>query len=112
MTFKRPSIMSFQVFLNEFDKHLFKTKNYGTTMSDDILAYQLSKSAHHKQLIKAIIPNLQYNIMKDQLKKMFSDALKQVPTKTEDIIKLEKSSWYKNSKIWKSSMSICKTHYH
>ena len=39
--FKRPSAMSFQAFLNEFDKRLFKTKTYDTTMSDNILAYQL-----------------------------------------------------------------------
>ena len=37
--------------------------------------------------MKATIPNLQHNIMKAQLKKAFSDASRQVPTKTEDIIK-------------------------
>ena len=76
--FKRPSAMSFQAFLNEFDKRLFKTKTYDTTMSDNILAYQLLKSAnlstHYEELIKATIPDLQYNIMKDQLQKTFSDA--------------------------------------
>ena len=91
MTFKRPSTMSIQAFLNEFDKRLFKAKTYSTTMSDDILAYQLLKSAnlstHHEELIKAIIQGLQYNIMKGQLKKTVSDASRQVPTKTEDIIK-------------------------
>ena len=45
MTFKRPSAMSIQAFLNEFDKRLFKTKTYGTAMSDNILACQLLKSA-------------------------------------------------------------------
>ena len=49
--------MSIQVFLNEFDKHLFKTKTYGTTMSDDVLTHQLLKSAnfstHHEELTKA-----------------------------------------------------------
>ena len=73
LTFKRPSTMSIQVFLNEFNKHLFKTKTYGTTMLDYILAYQLLKSAnlstHHEELIKATIPDLQYNIKKVQLKK-------------------------------------------
>ena len=43
MTFKRLSNMSIQVYLNEFNKRLFKTKSYGTMMSDDILAYALLK---------------------------------------------------------------------
>ena len=55
-----------EVTFNEFDKRLFKTKTYGTTMSDDILAYQLLKSANlstdHEELIKATIPDLQYNM--------------------------------------------------
>ena len=58
--------MSIQAFLDKFDKRLFKTKTYGTTMSDDILAYQLLKSANlstdHEELIKATIPDLQYNM--------------------------------------------------
>ena len=36
MTSKRPSTMSIQACLDEFEKQLLKT-----TMSDDILAYQL-----------------------------------------------------------------------
>ena len=94
--FKRPSTMSIQAFLNEFDKHLFKTKTYDTTMSYDILAYHLLKSAylstHHEELIKATIPDLQYNIMKDQLKKTLSDASRQVPTKQRTLLKLKKLS--------------------
>ena len=94
MTFKRPPAMSIQAFLNEFEKCLFKIKTSSTTMSDDILAYQLLKSAnmstHHEELIKATIPDLQYNIMKDQLQKTLSDALRQVLT--EDIVKTEETS--------------------
>ena len=89
-TFKRPSTMSIQAFLNEFDKRLFKTKSFGTEMSDDILAYRLLKAAnlsnHHEELIKATIPDLKYDLMKDQLKKTFSDASRQIPTKVEDVI--------------------------
>ena len=91
MTFKRPSTIS----IPAFEKHLFKTKFYGTTMSHDILSYQLLKSAnlstHYEQLIKATVPDLQFNIMKDQVKKTFSDALRQVPIKTEDIIKTKET---------------------
>ena len=87
--------MFIQEFLNEFDKHLFKTKTYGTVMSDNIFAYQLLKSAnfstHQEELIKAPMPDLQYNIMKDKLKKTVSDASRQVPTKTNNIIKTEEN---------------------
>ena len=93
MTFKRPSNKSIQAYLNEFDNRLLKTKHYGTEMSDDILAYRSLKSinfsSYHEELVKAIIPDLQYDIMKDQLKKAFSDASRQIPTKWEDIIKTE-----------------------
>ena len=46
MTFKRPSIMSVQAYLNEFDKRLFKIKPYGTMTSDGIVAYRLLKSVN------------------------------------------------------------------
>ena len=62
--------MSIQTFLKEFDKRLYKTKSYGTVQSDDILAYRLLNSANlsnnHKELIKATIPELKYDLMKDQ----------------------------------------------
>ena len=87
--------MFIQEFLNEFDKPLFKTKPYGTVMSDNIFAYQLLKSAnfstHHEELIKAPMPDLQYNIMKNKLKKTISDASRQIPTKTNNIIKSEET---------------------
>ena len=71
--FRRPSSMSIQSYLNEFEKRLFKIKSYGTTMSDDLLAYRLLKSAnlssYHEELIKATIPDLQFDLMKGQLKK-------------------------------------------
>ena len=95
MTFKRPSNMSIQPYLNEFDKRLFKTESYGTVISDDILAYRLLKSAnlssYHEELVKATIPDFQYGIMKDQLKKTFSDASRQIPTKSDEIIKMEEA---------------------
>ena len=57
MTFKRASNMSIQAYVNEFDKRLFKTKPYGTEMSDDILVYRLLKSvslsSYHEELVKA-----------------------------------------------------------
>ena len=85
--------MSIQAFLNEFDKRMCKTKSYGTVQSDDVLAYCLLKSANlsnnHEELIKATIPELKYDLMKDQLKKTFSDASRHIPTKNEEVIKAE-----------------------
>ena len=42
-----------------------------TVMSDDILAYRLLKAAnlssYHEELVKTTIPDLHFDIMKDQL---------------------------------------------
>ena len=58
--------------------------------SHDILKNILLKSAnfsnHCEELIKATIPELQYDLMKDQLKKIFSGASRHVPTKNEEVI--------------------------
>ena len=92
-TFRRPASMSIQAFSNEFDKRLHKTKSYGTVQSDYILVYSLLKSTNssnnHKELIKATSPDLKYNLIKDQLKKIFSDASRHVPTKNEEVSKTE-----------------------
>ena len=86
--------MSIQSFLNELEERLFKTKSYGSVTSEDVLAYRLLKSAnlsnHHKQLIKATLPELQYDLMKDQLKKTFSNSSRHVPTE-EDYVKTEEA---------------------
>ena len=69
----RPSTLFIPEYINEFEKCLNKVKNYGTEMSDNILAYCLLKNANSKQskeqLIKAIISDLRYNLMKERLKK-------------------------------------------
>ena len=95
MTFKRPSNVSIQAYLNESDKRFFKTKFYGTVMLDDILAYRLLKSAnlssYHQELVKATIPDLQYDIIKDQLKENFSDASRQIATKSDENIRTEEA---------------------
>ena len=87
--------MSIQAYLNELDKGFFKTKSHGTVMSDEILAYRLLKSAnlssYHEELVKATVPDLQYELTKDQLKKAFSDASRQLPTKSDDIINTEEA---------------------
>ena len=44
--YKRKGSTSIRDFLMEFEKHLHKTRTYGTTMSDDLLAYHLLKAAN------------------------------------------------------------------
>ena len=89
-TFKRHSDMFIQAFLNKFYKRLFKAKSFGTIMSDDILADRMLKAASvsncNEELIKETIFDLQYDLIKDQIKKTFSDASRQVPAKNEDVI--------------------------
>ena len=55
MTFKKPSNILIQAYLNEFNKRLFRTKSYGTLISGDILAYRLLKpsnlSSYHENCL-------------------------------------------------------------
>lgn len=75
--YTRASEMTLLDFLNEFKKLLNKTKQYGTNISSDI-SYQLLKAAHfseyHEQLTRTTISNLDFDVMKRQLKKIFGDS--------------------------------------
>ena len=76
--FQRPVDMTISCYINEFERLLAKTKKHGTTMSSDILAYRLLKSANlsqaHEQLARATITgDLSYEAMKKQLKRIFGD---------------------------------------
>ena len=65
-------------------------------MSDDILAYLLLESAnlstHREELIKATIPDLQYNIVIDQLKKHSVMSRDRSQQKQRTLLKLKKPS--------------------
>ena len=63
-------------------------------LRDGVLAYRFLNSAnisiHHKQLVRATLPELSYQSMKDQLKKIFSDPTNLVSdAKQEQAIKVE-----------------------
>ena len=75
-TIRRPENTSIQAFLNEFHKRLCTTKSYRLLKSANL-------SNNREELIKAIIPKLKYDSMKDQLKKTFSDSSNHVSTKNE-----------------------------
>ena len=90
-TFKRPNTMKICEYLNQFEKLYNKTKSYGTQMSDNLLAYRLLESANlpelHEQMVKGTITDLKYDLMKEQLKKMFGESLPNIEKctiKTED----------------------------
>ena len=69
--------MSIKNYIIEFERLFAKTKAHGSTMSEDILAYRLLRSAniseHHEQLARATIPKLTYDCIKAQLTKIFND---------------------------------------
>ena len=64
-------------YINEFERLMNKTKQYGITMSTYVLAYRLLKSANlsetHEQLARATTKELKYDETQLQLKKIFGD---------------------------------------
>ena len=96
-TYKRPTNIPIRDFLTEFEKRHHKTKSFGVTMSDDLLAYRLLKAANlttrDEQLVKATVTELQYSIVKSKLIKIFSDnndvptsKLNEMTIKTEPVL--------------------------
>ena len=75
--YQRPSHTPIPEFLHEFNMLSNKLQSYGTTLSDDLLAYKLLKAANlspdHEKLAKATC-KLKYISMKDQLHKIFTDT--------------------------------------
>ena len=103
--FKCPSDMSISDYINEFERLLNKTKQYGTTMSTDVLAYRLLKSANlsetHEQLARTTIKELKYDEMQLQLRTIFEDndnsnSESQVQIKMELITQTE----HQNEKVY------------
>ena len=74
--YKRPSNMPMAQFLCEFQKRLSKLKATKTTISEDILAYKLLKSARltgtEEQIVLLTIDQMIYDKMVTLLKKAFS----------------------------------------
>ena len=76
-SFRWPSHMSIPEFLHAFNLLSNKLQSYGTTISDDLLAFKLLKAANlspdHEKLAKATC-DLRYSSMKDKLRKIFADT--------------------------------------
>ena len=73
-------VLVYAIFLPNLRNTAAKQKSYGTTWSDDLLAYQILKSAiftmHDKQLVKAIIGEFSYDAVQLKLSKILSDTSK------------------------------------
>ena len=81
-------------YIIEFEHLYNKAKRRKMELPDGVLTYRFlnraNVSSHHKQLVRATLPELSYQSMKDQLKKMFSDPTNLVSdTKQEQAIKVE-----------------------
>lgn len=67
--------LSVDKYIEEFEKKWVKTKNKGTVLSENVLAYRLLKSADlsrsEQQLLIATVADNTYNSMKEQLRKVF-----------------------------------------
>ena len=97
--FRQPADMSIKDYINEFQRLISKTKKFGTTMSPDILAYRLLKSASleesQEQLIRATVKDLSYIEMQLQLKKIFGDGV--APTQGGVKIRTETDVFYEET---------------
>ena len=80
--FSRAPSMTVSDYIIEFECLYNKAKQHEMELPDGVLAYRFLNSAnissHHKQLVRATLPELSYQSMKDQLKKIFSDPTNSV----------------------------------
>ena len=81
-------------------------------MSENVLAYQLLKSASlpelHKQMAIGTFTNLKFNLMEEQLKKMFGESLPSIEKcfiKTEDAFHAQHTSRNHYEALYESDFS-------
>ena len=90
--------MSVSRYINEFESLLNKTTKFGTTMSEDILAYRLLKSANlseeQEQLVKATIDRYTFDTMQEQLKRICGDKKMSNEASFKSDIKVESDIFY------------------
>ena len=97
--------MSTSDYVIKFEQLYFKAKSFYMEILDGVLTYRLFNSANltneQKQLVKATVSKMDYQIMKDQLKKVFTSTSTNVDNKT-DIdkidVKLEENEVFYTSK--------------
>ena len=76
--YRRPSNLEVSKFIHEFEKRYNKIKAINMTMTEDILAIRLMKSAnlseHNENLIKATISKLDYKEVKEKMLMIFNTS--------------------------------------
>ena len=79
--------MSISDYVIKFEQLYFKAKSFYMEILDGVLTYRLFNSANltneQKQLVKATVSKMDYQIMKDQLKKVFTSTSTNVDNKTD-----------------------------
>ena len=84
--FVRSSGMNISDYVIKFEQLYFRAKSFHIKILDGVLAYRLLNSANltneQKQLVKATVSKMDYQIMKDQLKKVFTSTSTNVHNKT------------------------------
>ena len=89
----RPSGMSISDYVMKLEQLCFEAKSFHMEILDGILAYKLLIRANNeqKQLIKATVSKMDYQIKKDQLKKVFPKTNKDRKGDFETETEIEKS---------------------
>ena len=71
----------------KFEQLYFKVKSFHMEILDGVLAYRLLNSVNltndQKQLVKTAVSKMDYQIMKDQLKKVFTSTSTNIDNKTD-----------------------------
>ena len=75
--FRRSDNSSVKSFIEECEKKYYKVKAHNITYSEDVLGFRLLKAANlssrDEQLVKATVSEMKYCVIKEQLKKIFSE---------------------------------------
>ena len=109
-SYKKTDEMTILQHIVKFDQLYNKISKYGSTLSDDILAFKLMKSANllpaDEKLAKACT-EMSYDAMKTQLKKIFTDnsetqktpfGVKSEGIKVENIHYTDEETYYANQR--------------
>ena len=91
--FVRPAAMSISDYIIQFEQLYNIAKSHKMEVLDGVLAYCLLNSANlseqHKQLVRATVNEIKYSIMKEQLKKVFTNTASSPHVREEPPVKLE-----------------------
>ena len=109
-SYRRPSTLAIRDFLIEFENKHFKIKEFGATISNDMLGFRLIKAANlapdKEELIKATVSDLStYEIVKAKMNKIFSDESK-VPSSPQEPVQIQQETFQASEHQYDSSESL------